>query len=197
MTYSEVPYPPVHYRSSPLRVLRAQDHPLQPIEGASTFVVEGFAHQEDAEVFVKEMFGLEKIGFRRYLMKPGDRVVWRREPGANVSNDQLILDAAYEGYPDRTAAVKAHDLPEPSLSMDDLGVSAVLRPCGGPGPVLVDGHEEYEVEKIVDECVPQGDDEDKASKYRVRWKGWDPQSDSWITAKDAKDLRALDQWLGV
>ncbi|KAH6874670.1 hypothetical protein BKA70DRAFT_1449336 [Coprinopsis sp. MPI-PUGE-AT-0042] len=200
MTYAEFPFPPISYQSSPIQVIRARGHPLQPIEGAWTFVVEGFVDREDVEAFVKEMFGLATLGFRRYLLKPGDRVVWRAL-GATPSKDCLLLDVNHEGYPHREAALEVQKLPKPSLSIEDLGLSALL--CshvddGRPGPILVDGQEEYEVEKIVDEGVPTGiNDVAVTLHYHIRWKGWSPHSDSWIPAKDAEKLEALDQWLGV
>ncbi|KAH6911646.1 hypothetical protein BKA70DRAFT_1423407 [Coprinopsis sp. MPI-PUGE-AT-0042] len=200
MTYSESALLPASYHSLLVEVVRAEDHPLQPIKDASTYVVKSFASEEDAQTFVKETFGLARIGFRRYLLKAGDRVAWRA-PGATVSEDRLFLGIDYEGYPDRTAALRAHDLPKPSLTLDDLGVSSLLHSpvdAGCPGPVVVDGCEEYEVEKIVDEIMTDLSDKDKGTRrYRIRWKGWSAQGDSWILAKDAEPLEALDRWLEV
>ncbi|KAH6891702.1 hypothetical protein BKA70DRAFT_1441116 [Coprinopsis sp. MPI-PUGE-AT-0042] len=200
MTYSESSSLPTSYRSFLVDVVRAQGHPLQPVENALTYVVKGFASESDVLTFVKDTFGLAKIGFKRYLLNPGDRVAWRA-PGTTVSEDRLLLNANSKGYPNRTAALKAHVLPNPPLALEDLGTSALLyAPAdnGRAGPVMVEGHKEYEVEKIVDESSTyRGEEGGESLHYRIRWKGWSSQSDSWIPAKDAENLEALDLWLDV
>jgi hypothetical protein len=62
MTYSEHLFPSISYRSHLVHVLRAEDHPLQPVEGASTYVVRGFVLDDDVRVFVKDVFGLKGLG---------------------------------------------------------------------------------------------------------------------------------------
>jgi hypothetical protein len=49
-----------------------------------------------------------------------------------------------------------------------------------PGPTLVDGEEEYEVEEILDSKVIQGN-----LHYYVKWKGYPNSENSWIPAQNA------------
>jgi hypothetical protein len=55
-----------------------------------------------------------------------------------------------------------------------------------PGPLEVEGEEEYKVEEIVDsECRPDG------WYYRVKWKGYGPESNTWepkANLEHAKDI---------
>jgi Chromo (CHRromatin Organisation MOdifier) domain len=88
------------------------------------------------------------------------------------------------------------------MALDEFGVDASLLSPGDsdcPGAVMVDGQEEYEVDKIVDEGFSDRNDGrgKRVLHYRVRWKGWSPQSDTWLAAQDADGLEALDRWLGV
>ena len=54
--------------------------------------------------------------------------------------------------------------------------------------------EEYEVEKLVDEQKRKG-----KLYYRVRWKGYDAEHDTWQTARDLRNapelVKAWRQWL--
>jgi hypothetical protein len=54
-----------------------------------------------------------------------------------------------------------------------------------PGPTLVDGEEEYEVEEILDSKYIQGN-----LHYYVKWKGYPNSENSWLIANDvhAPDL---------
>ena len=48
-----------------------------------------------------------------------------------------------------------------------------------PDPVIVDGEEEYEVEKILQHRI-----RGKTTQYLVRWKGYGPGDDSWLPEKE-------------
>ena len=55
-----------------------------------------------------------------------------------------------------------------------------------PEPVLIDGHEEYEVEKILDSRHYR-----KQLQYLVRWKGYGPKDDSWQPVKNLSGAKEL------
>jgi hypothetical protein len=69
---------------------------------------------------------------------------------------------------------------------DDLFPSRRLE---RPPSVLVNGVEEYWVEKIVDakRCG-------KGWRYLVRWTGYGPEEDRWIAGKELDDNEAVDRW---
>lgn len=57
-------------------------------------------------------------------------------------------------------------------------------------PVLVDGAEEYFVDRILDEKkVGRG------YRFLVRWVGWGPEEDRWMSRAELEDCEALDTWL--
>lgn len=58
--------------------------------------------------------------------------------------------------------------------------------------VMVDGEEEFFVDKIVDERTIG-----KRKQYLVRWVNEGPEEDKWIAAEYLEDNEALDVWLGV
>ena len=68
---------------------------------------------------------------------------------------------------------------------------------------MVDGEQEWEVEKIVDERNASDEELSKNEhsgydiRYRVRWKGWPPCDDTWISAEDAQPLGALDECIQI
>ena len=59
-----------------------------------------------------------------------------------------------------------------------------------PGPIQVEGVPKHEVERIVD-CKPVGAD----FKYLVRWRGYGPEDNEWISGRDLEDNEAMDKWL--
>jgi hypothetical protein len=44
-----------------------------------------------------------------------------------------------------------------------------------PAPEMVDGHEEYEVEKIIDKRIHY-----RRAEYLVKWKGYGEEDNSWL-----------------
>ena len=69
---------------------------------------------------------------------------------------------------------------------DNLFPSRALNP---PKPILVDGEQEFFIEKIVDERTKH-----KQTQYRVRWQGEGPEGDKWLPASELEDCEALDTW---
>ena len=59
-----------------------------------------------------------------------------------------------------------------------------------PGPIEVDGVPEHVVKKIMD-CKTFG----KNFKYLVRWSGYGPEDDKWISGRDPENNEAMDRWL--
>ena len=51
-----------------------------------------------------------------------------------------------------------------------------------PEPLMIDGQEEYEVEAIVGYQKPRGD---QPPRYKIHWKGYSKEQDSW---EDVDDL---------
>ena len=61
-----------------------------------------------------------------------------------------------------------------------------------PGPIKVDGVAEHVVNKIID-CKTFGNN----FKYLVRWSGYGPEDDKWISGCDLENNEAMDCWLEV
>ena len=55
--------------------------------------------------------------------------------------------------------------------------------------------DEYEVEKIVEHKFKRKQRILSAIQFRVRWKGWGSEFDSWKNYRDISDLQALDDYL--
>lgn len=55
-------------------------------------------------------------------------------------------------------------------------------PTGYQGPLLVDGPEEWEVDRIMSHRVLKG-----KTQYLVRWKGFDPSDDSWESQENVQN----------
>jgi hypothetical protein len=62
-----------------------------------------------------------------------------------------------------------------------------------PGPIIVDGVEEFKVEKIVTHRkIGRG------HQYRVKFAGWGPEKERWIAGRELEDNEALDlYWKSV
>ncbi|GAA5961505.1 hypothetical protein JCM21900_000965 [Sporobolomyces salmonicolor] len=58
-----------------------------------------------------------------------------------------------------------------------------------PEPMMVDGEEEYVVEKIIDE-KGSGD----GQRYLVKWSGYPESENSWEPLKHVEDTVALEEW---
>jgi hypothetical protein len=65
-----------------------------------------------------------------------------------------------------------------------------------PPPILVDGNEEYEIEKILDERLVRKRGKKYGSKeYLVKWEGW--RHPTWEPASALEDAEALDRYLAT
>jgi len=63
------------------------------------------------------------------------------------------------------------------------------RTLAEPGPIMVDGVEEYTVERIVaHRKIGRG------YQYRVKFVGWGPEHERWIAGREMEDIEALDQY---
>ena len=60
-----------------------------------------------------------------------------------------------------------------------------------PGPVMVEDSPEYLVDKIIDRKKISKNN----FKYLVRWVGYGPEDDQWISGRDLDDNEALDKYL--
>jgi hypothetical protein len=61
-----------------------------------------------------------------------------------------------------------------------------------PGPIVTaDGLEEYFIEEIVDACR-----RGHGWQFLVRWQGYGPESNEWLSASELEDSEALDVWYG-
>lgn len=59
-----------------------------------------------------------------------------------------------------------------------------------PDPVVINGEEEYYVDKILEERK-QG----RGVQYLVRWCGYGAEEDRWLPGRELQDCEALDIWL--
>lgn len=60
-----------------------------------------------------------------------------------------------------------------------------------PGPIMVDGVEEYRVERIIaHRKIGRG------YQYRVKFAGWGPEEERWIAGNELEDNEALDLYWG-
>ncbi|KAH6905101.1 hypothetical protein BKA70DRAFT_1225888 [Coprinopsis sp. MPI-PUGE-AT-0042] len=184
-----------------LRVLRALNHPLQPVPGSSVYVVNSFDKPIDTHRALASRFCLKKgdADAGRFLLclKPGDRVVWRAE-GTKVEDDRLLLTTDFDGYPNREVAMEAKALPSPLFKLEDIGLDVTLdlyQDCDYPGKAAGTdaGNNEYTVDRILDERSVRVANT-TSTEFLVRWKGWPPSTDSWIPLEDADDLEAMDRW---
>ena len=58
-----------------------------------------------------------------------------------------------------------------------------------PGPVSIDGEDEWEIEEILAKRTMRG-----KPQYLVRWKGYSPAEDSWEPAEAVENAEALDRF---
>ena len=54
-----------------------------------------------------------------------------------------------------------------------------------PPPDLIDGEEEYEIEKIIRHCGPSS-----SHSFLIRWKGYLAEEDSWVPERDLKHAKS-------
>jgi hypothetical protein len=59
-----------------------------------------------------------------------------------------------------------------------------------PEPLLINGEQEFFIDKIVDERR-----KNKQTLYRVRWQGEGPEGDKWLPTSELENCQALDVWL--
>jgi Chromo (CHRromatin Organisation MOdifier) domain len=78
---------------------------------------------------------------------------------------------------------------KPFVDNDDIKFPG--RSLEKPGPIVVDGTEEYFVERILDHKKIG-----KGYRYLVRWRGYGPGEDRWIRGADLDENAALDDYSG-
>jgi hypothetical protein len=147
-----------------------------------------------------------------FPFKVGDRVVLstkhrRREYRSLDEHRAAKFMPRYDGPYNITATDTTHstvtlDLPErPNIfpvfhtsevrpfreNDDSLFPNRALTP---PDPITLNGHEEFFIDKIVDQRR-----RGRGHQYLVRWRGEGPEGDKWIAAKELEDCEALDTWL--
>ena len=54
-----------------------------------------------------------------------------------------------------------------------------------PPPDLIDGEEEYKIEKIIRHCRPPS-----SHSFLIRWKGYSAKEDSWVPERDLKHAKS-------
>ena len=59
-----------------------------------------------------------------------------------------------------------------------------------PQPVIIDGHEEFIIDCILDERR-----RGRGFQYLVRWRGYGPEDDRWLPHRELEECAALDTWL--
>jgi chromodomain-containing protein len=105
-----------------------------------------------------------------------------------------------EAYPN--SSVYKLDLPQNSKIHPTFHVSQ-LRPYSSnddslfpgrklskPGPIVTeDRHTEYFIDSILDEHH-----RGNGKQYLVRWKGYGPEADLWISKSDLINIEALESW---
>ena len=161
---------------------------------------------------VSQAFQANKSRSLTFPFKTGDRVVLstrnrRREHRAGDQNRVAKFMPRFDGPFTIKSTDKKHstvtlDLPNlPNLfpvfhtsevrpfteNNDSLFPSRILTP---PDPITINGHEEFFIDKIVDERK-----RGKQILYRVRWQGEGPEGDKWLPASELTDCEALDNWL--
>jgi hypothetical protein len=65
-----------------------------------------------------------------------------------------------------------------------------LRALHPPPPVTIDEHQEFYIDRIIDE-KRRG----RGKLYLVRWRGEGPEGDKWLPERELEDCEALDNWL--
>ncbi len=59
-----------------------------------------------------------------------------------------------------------------------------------PGLILTEDGLEHLIDHIVDECC-----RGRGFQYLVRWVGYGPEDDNWLSRRELEDCEALDVWL--
>jgi transposase InsO family protein len=160
---------------------------------------------------VKQAFHANKERTLTFPFRVGDRVVLttlhrRREYKSGDHPRAAKFMPRYDGPYAITATDEAHstvtlDIPhKPNLfpvfhtsevhpfkeNDDDLFPLRALHP---PPPLTIDNHQEFFIDKIVDERR-----KGRGHQYLVRWRGEGPEGDKWLPASELEDCEALDRW---
>ena len=100
-------------------------------------------------------------------------------PHAGILTEAEIQDPA--GALAELNAAKADSKKQKAKTQSKAGGGAAAAAQGSDG-----GGQEFEVESIIDKVVKNG-----SAKYRVRWKGFGPEEDSWEPAENLESAVEL------
>ncbi|KAF6747097.1 hypothetical protein DFP72DRAFT_1075743 [Ephemerocybe angulata] len=192
----------------PLIVIAASNHPLQPDPDARAFILPLPSFMR-ATAFIRSRVASEEVWAagsdpeadgqdrRRPMLrlKNGDRVFLRRDGLGEPKDDVLMVHMNINGHRTASIAELAHELPPPRLTLrvlDHVYPALQYRPSPSPMPVETPNGKEWPVERVLD-FAEVGND----ILYFVRWTGYPPHFDSWISEEDAEGLDVLDEWLSA
>ncbi|KAF5335306.1 hypothetical protein D9611_011789 [Ephemerocybe angulata] len=180
-------------------VRQVQSHDLQPEPAGRTFIVSFSQGSGDLLAFLSENACLDEVAHPfahlRLALKTGDRVFRMEKSDGELERERLGLVVDYgSGYSSEQVAIRAHELPKPELSLEDVGLDPGQIPVGRRAPPEVKTAEgsEYYVDRVLDYR-----ENDSGSEYRVLWTGYPYVEASWIPQEDAEKLAALDVWQGI
>ncbi|KAJ3506768.1 hypothetical protein NMY22_g17142 [Coprinellus aureogranulatus] len=178
-------------------IITSIQHPPQPEPEGCSFVIPSFSGPGPTRQFLSSILYFEReygAGTRRetgLALRNGDRIFLRLpQYNGEPRLDLLLFRTDYNGFTTMDVATASHALEEPRFSAADLGLPHPI-PLDRPrSPIKVDGHKEYIVDRILDYKV---DESTSSRSFLVRWLGYEPLSDSYITEKEANNSS---RWTG-
>ena len=106
----------------------------------------------------------------------------------DVSTAKLV-----ESFGNITAHANSSTYAPSQQNQPDVPVEPSLQEIRGPEPILNErGEKEWYIDKIIDE-KPKG----RGKEYLVSWRGFGPEHNTWLPAKNLAETQALDLWEGL